>query len=111
MTYRDISIDRSIAATTTYTLINFIVLHYQDVDVLGRGEGIVRRQSMHCTLADASFSRLGSCMWEYDRPRRSRIGRACLSALWLVDTASGFDIEHEDASDASFTVDSDLSPL
>jgi len=111
MTYRDVSIDRSIAATTTYTLINFIVLHYQDVDVLGRGEGIVRRQSMHCALADASFPCLGRCMWEYDRPRRSRVGRACLSALWLVDTASGFDVEHEYASNTCFAVDADLPSL
>lgn len=66
---------------------------------------------MHRALADASFSCLGRCMWEYDRPRRSRRGKTCLSALWLVDAASGFNVEHEDTPNASLTVTTDLSPL
>lgn len=74
MTYSDISIDRSVATTITYTLVDFIVLHYQDVNVLGTDEGIFRRQSMHRALADASFPCLGRRMWEYNRPRRSGIG-------------------------------------
>lgn len=98
--------------TTTHTLINLIILHYQDVDILGRDEGLVgRRQSMHRALADAGFPCLGRCLREYDWPRRSRGGEACLSGFWLVDTASGFDVKHKCASNASFAVDSNLSSL
>ena len=50
-------------------------------------------------------------MREYDGARDNRIRETGLSTLWLVDTASGFDVEHEYASDASFTVATNLSAL
>lgn len=50
-------------------------------------------------------------MWENDRTGDGRGGEANLSWLWLFDTASGFDVEHEDASNTGFAVYTNLPPL
>ena len=50
-------------------------------------------------------------MWEDDRAGDGRGREANLAWLRLFDTASGFDVEHEDASNTGFAVYTNLPPL
>jgi hypothetical protein len=96
----------------THTLVDRVIFYYQDMHILRRNSGLgQRRQSLYRALADVGSPCLKRCMWEYDWTCHSRVGEACLSTFWLVDNASGLDVEHKDAPDAGFAVNAYLSSL